>query len=459
MNWSAARRYRLLAILLCLELMLISAALAQDAGGEIRPAPYQVAWQDLEFGVIIHFSTNTFLDREWGDGTANPPTFNPTDFDPEQWMKAIRDAGAKYVVLVAKHHDGFCLWPTEQTEYSVKSSPWRGGKGDVVGDVARAARKYGLKFGVYLSPWDRHEPRYKDAAAYDNYYNAELEELASHYGDLVEFWLDGAGSAGHVYDFKKIIETLRTYQPNSVVFADTGLFEYGDARWVGTEAGSVDYENWNVIDRHGYRRWRPVEADTPLRKVHWFWHPNDEVSLKTLNELLDVYDKTVGRGAQLMLGLAPDRRGLLPDADVARLEEFGAALRKRAAANLSPRHAATTSEIAAALDGDPDTFWSAPPGSRHAFLEVDFDQPVRFNHVLTMEWLNDGQHVEKYAIEVWNDSQHKWERVAGGEAIGHTKIDQFSAVTAKRVRLNILSSTSEAHIREFQLFDWGKMNF
>ena len=169
---------------------------AQDAGGEIKPAPYQVAWQDLEFGVILHFSTNTFLDREWGDGTASPSTFNPTSFDPEQWMKAIRDAGAKYVVLVAKHHDGFCLWPTEQTDYSIKSSPWKDGKGDVVGDVARAARKYGLKFGVYLSPWDRHEPRYKDAAAYDRYYNAELEELATRYGDLVEFWLDGAGSEG-----------------------------------------------------------------------------------------------------------------------------------------------------------------------------------------------------------------------------------------------------------------------
>ncbi|HEY1896420.1 MAG TPA: alpha-L-fucosidase [Terracidiphilus sp.] len=457
MRRNGLRELRWLSILMIIGMAPVMAP-AQDAGGEIRPAPYQGAWQDLEFGVIVHFSTNTFLDREWGDGTASPSTFNPTDFDPEQWMKAIRDAGARYVVLVAKHHDGFCLWPTEQTDYSVKSSPWRGGKGDVVGDVARAARKYGLKFGVYLSPWDRHEPRYKDAAAYDSYYNAELEELASHYGDLVEFWLDGAGSAGHVYDFKKIIETLRTYQPNTVVFADTGLFEYGDARWVGTEAGYVDYENWNVIDRHGYRRWRPVEADTPLRKVHWFWHPNDEASLKSLNELLDVYDKTVGRGAQLMLGLAPDRRGLLPDSDVARLEEFGAALRKRAGANLSIRHAAATPETAAALDGDPDTFWSAPPNSHHALLEVSFDQPVTFDHVLTMEWLNDGQHVQKYAIEVWNESEQKWERAAGGEAIGHTRIDAFQAVTAKRVRLNILSSTSEAHIREFQLFDWSKPN-
>jgi alpha-L-fucosidase len=435
--------------------MFAFAADGQDTG-EIKPAPYQAAWQDLEFGVIIHFSTNTFLDREWGDGTASPSTFNPTSFDPEQWMKAIRDAGAKYVVLVAKHHDGFCLWPTEQTDYSVKASPWRDGKGDLVGDVARAAHKYGLKFGVYLSPWDRHDPRYKDAAAYDRYYNSELEELATRYGDLVEFWLDGAGSEGHVYDFKKIIETLRTYQPNTVVFADTGLFEYGDARWVGTEAGSVDYENWNVIDRHGYRRWRPVEADTPLRKLHWFWHPNDEASLKSLSELLDIYDKTAGRGAQLMLGLAPDRRGLLPESDAARLEEFGAALHKRAAARLIPQQ---TQSIVEAVDGNPDTFWSALPGSHHAALEVTFDHPVTFDHALTMEWLNDGQHIEKYSIEVWKDAENRWEPVAQAQAIGHEKIDAFQPVTASRVRLNILSSAGQAHIREFQLYDWSKLRF
>ena len=451
------RALHTLLILTSMAFMPVTTSIAQDSAGDIRPAPYQVAWQDLEFGVIVHFSTNTFLDREWGDGTASPSTFNPTSFDPEQWMKAIRDAGARYVVLVAKHHDGFCLWPTEQTDYSIKASPWREGKGDMVGDVARAARKYGLKFGVYLSPWDRHEPRYKDSAAYDRYYNSELEELATHYGDLVEFWLDGAGSEGHVYDFKKIIETLRTYQPNTVVFADTGLFEYGDARWVGNEAGIVDYENWNVIDRHGYRRWRPVEADTPLRKQHWFWHPNDESSLKSLPELLDMYDKTVGRGAQLMLGLAPDRRGLIPDSDVARLKDLGAALRQRSSGNLALDRSGITTETTAALDGDPDTFWSAPPGSHHATLEVNFDHPVSFNHAVTMEWLNDGQHVEKYAIEVWSDSERKWEPVARGEAVGHEKIDAFPAVTASRLRLNILSSTAEAHIREFQLYDWSKL--
>jgi alpha-L-fucosidase len=436
----------------------LSAALAvAQSPADMTPTPYQIAWQDLEFGVILHFSTNTFLNREWGDGTASPSVFNPTQFDPDQWMQAIRASGAKYLVLVAKHHDGFCLWPTQQTDYSVRSSPWRDGKGDVVGDVARAARKYGLRFGVYLSPWDRHEPKYKDSAAYDAYYNAELEELASSYGDLVEFWLDGAGSAGHVYNFPKIIETLRTYQPNTVVFADTALFEYGDARWVGNEAGVVNYENWNVIDRHGYLRWRPVEADTPLRKDHWFWHPNDEASLKSVSELLATYDATVGRGAQLMLGIAPDNRGRIPDSDAKRLAEFGAALYQRQENNLALQHRPVSAEVAAALDGDPDTFWSAPAGSHHAELEIDFDKPVSFDHALTMEWLNDGQHVEKYAIEIWNGKSAKWVRVAEAQAIGHKKIDAFAPVTTARVRLRILSSTTGAHIREFQLYNWGAL--
>ena len=420
---------------------------------EIKPAPQQVAWQDLEFGVIVHFSTNTFLNQEWGDGTAKPSDFNPTSFDPDQWMQAIKASGAKYVVLVAKHHDGFCLWPTDQTDYSIKASPWKNGRGDVVGDVARAARKYGLKFGIYLSPWDRHDPRYKekDSTDYDNYYMAELSELALNYGDLVEFWLDGAGSAGHVYDFKKIVETLRTYQPNSVVFADTGLFEFGDARWVGTESGRIPYENWNVIDRHGVLRWRPVEADTPLRNLHWFWHPNDEASVKSLDELLTTYDETVGHGGQLMLGLAPDNRGLLPDSDVARLKELGDALRERSKNHLATEHPATDAATALALDDNPDTFWTAPAASHHAILEVNFAKPVTFNRTRTMEWINDGQKVQSYAIEIWTGKE--WKQIVRAQAIGHEKVDLFPPVTASKVRLHILSSTGQAEIREFQLFN------
>ena len=421
---------------------------------DMKPSPQQVQWQDLEIGAIIHFGPNTFQDREWGDGTANPQVFNPSQFDPEQWMRAIKAAGAKYIVMVTKHHDGFCLWPTEQTDYSVKNSPWQGGKGDVVGAVAAAARKYGLKFGVYLSPWDRHEPRYANSAEYDRYYAAELDELALRYGELVEFWLDGAGSAGHVYNFAKIIEELRTYQPNTLVFADTGLFEYGDIRWVGNEQGVVPLDNWNVIDRHGFLRWRPVEADTPLRKAHWFWHPNDEASLKSLPELLTLYEQTVGRGGQLMLGLAPDRRGLLPETDVRRLEEFGQAVAQRYGNNLL-QNSDGVGEIKSrrTLDADPDTFWSAPAGSHHAILQVDLPQSITFDHVRLMERLNNGQHVQSFRVEVWG--ANSWQTVLEGHTIGHKRIEGFSPRTASRVRLNILSSTDAAEIREFALFMVG----
>jgi alpha-L-fucosidase len=445
-------------IVLLLANCLVLASTASIASGQsftdVKPSPQQVEWQDLEFGVIIHFGTNTYLDREWGDGTASPQVFNPTQFDPEQWLRAAKAAGAKYVVLVAKHHDGFCLWPTAQTDYSVKSSPWKNGHGDVVQSVSDAAHKLGLKFGVYLSPWDRHEPRYKNSADYDNYYIAELNELAGNYGDLVEFWLDGAGSAGHVYDFPRFIENLRMTQPNTLVFADAALFEYGDIRWAGNEGGTIPYENWNVLDRHGYLRWRPVEADTPLHKAHWFWHPNDESTLKSVDELVSIYERSIGRGGQLMLGIAPDQGGLLPDADVRRLQEFGDAIRQRYAVNLIAKEHIPNAATEAALDNDPDTFWSAPTGSHHAILEADLRRPITFDHALTMEWLNDGQHIERYRIEAW--VQGKWTPVVEGRAIGHKKIDRFPSVTASRIRLNILSSSAEAHVREFQIFRVGR---
>jgi alpha-L-fucosidase len=435
-----------------LVLTLLTGMFAQNA--DLKPTPQQVEWQDLEFGAIIHFGPNTFMDREWGDGTADPKVFNPTQFDPEQWMQALKAAGMQYVVFVAKHHDGFCLWPTGQTDYSVKVSPWENGQGNAVLRVEQAARKYGLKFGVYLSPWDRHEPRYANNVEYDKYYAAEMDELVQGYGQLEEFWLDGAGSGGHVYNFPRIIEELRTYQPNTLVFADVGLFEYGDIRWVGNEDGVIPYENWNVIDRHGYLRWRPVESDTPLRKAHWFWHPNDESSLKSLPELISTYEQTVGRGGQLVLGIAPDRRGLLPDVDVQRLKEFGDAIRSSYGKNLAAEDVGARGEQKLALDGNPDTFWSAPQGSHHATIELTFAKPVTFDRSLTMEWLNAGQHVQKYAIEIVKDG--KWTEVVHAQAIGHKKIDTFPAVTTTRVRLNILSSSAEAHIREFQLFDTGK---
>jgi alpha-L-fucosidase len=438
-----------------LSLLLSPLAQAAQNHAEVKPSPQQVAWQELEFGVIVHFNPNTWLDQEWGDGTASAKVFNPSQVDPGQWARAAKAAGAQYLILVAKHHDGFALWPTAQSDYSVKNSPWMNGKGDLVKLTSQAVAKEDMGFGVYLSPWDRHEPKYADAKAYDKFYAAQLVELALHYGPITEWWLDGAGSAGHVYDFDKYLEELRTYQPNAMVFADTALFEYGDIRWVGNEAGFIQGENWNVIDRHGYLRWRPIEVDTPLHTLQWFWHPNSDSTLKSLDELLEIWEKSVGLGGQLVLGIAPDKRGLLPEADVQRLKELGEAIQARygAARNLVPGNL-KSGNAAQALDGDRDTFWSAPEGSHNAVLELQFKQPVTFDSALSMEWINDGQKVQKYAVEAWQDGH--WVKLAQAQAIGRMKIDHFPAVTTSRVRLNIQSSADAVHIREFQLFNTGR---
>jgi alpha-L-fucosidase len=425
--------------------MLIAAAAAAQNFADVRPSPQQVAWQDLEIGALVHFGPNTFMDREWGDGTADPGVFHPASLDAEQWVTAAKAAGAQYLIMVAKHHDGFCLWPSRQTKYSVAASPWKAGKGDVVREVAAACRKHGLRFGAYLSPWDRHEPAYKDNAAYDNYYARQITELATRYGPITECWLDGAGSEGHVYDFERYIRTLRTYQPNALVFADVGLLPWADIRWVGNESGFANEENWNVVDAYRVLRWRPAECDTPLRVRHWFWHPNDEKSLKPVAKLLENYNQSVGRGAQLVLGLAPDDRGLLPESDVARLREFGAELRRLYGNNLArkPEHAA--------LDGDPDTVWEAP--SYRAEVPVWFARPTAIDRTVAMEWLNAGQRVQKYDVQVLEKGE--WRTVAAGTTIGHKKIDIFPRVTASAVRLRILMALDAPRISEFQVYDGG----
>lgn len=439
-------------IILLGSILSLSPAFAQNFS-DVRPSPQQVAWQDLEVGAIIHFGTNTFLDREWGDGTASPSVFNPSHVDTDQWMRAAKSAGIRYVVLVAKHHDGFALWPTEQTDYSVKASPWLDGKGDLLRMASDSAHQAGLRFGVYESPWDRHDPRYKDPAAYDKFYLSELDELAQHYGPITEFWLDGAGSAGRTYNFDKIIQHLRTYQQNTVVFADVDLWKNADLRWVGTESGFVTYDIWNTVDNTGYLRWRPVEADTPLHKLQWFWHPNSDSTLKSLDELMNVYENTVGRGAQLMLGLAPNRDGVLPDADVKRLAEFGARVQAIYGHNLLAHHAPLPPAQEAALDESPNTWWAPVlDGHTPATLTVRLAHPTKFDRVMTEERLEDGQHVERYTVEA--ETGGHWQTVASGTVIGHKKIDRLTTpVTATAVRLNILAENGTVEIRNFGIYD------
>jgi len=421
---------------------------------DLKPTPQQVEWQDLEFGVIVHFGLNTFTDKEWGSGKVSPSVFNPTKFNPDQWVEAAKAAGAKYLVFVAKHHDGFCLFPTPLTKYSVASSPWENGKGDVVRAVEEACRRHGLKFGIYLSPWDRHEPSYASNTAYDKFYKGLMQELITRYGPIEEFWLDGAGSAGHVYDFEDYLHLLRTYQPNTLVFADVGFMKWGDIRWVGNEGGYAPEENWDVIDRTGYLRWRPAECDTPLHKRHWFWHPNDAQTLKTLPELMKIYDNSVGHGCQLMLGIAPDKEGLLPALDAQRLRQFGQEIHRIYAHNLAPEGMSWSDvggDARAAFDNNPDTFWMAPPRTYHATLEVQFPRPVTFDRTVTMEWLNRGQHVEGYEVQVWVGN--KWQTLHRGTSIGHKVIDVFPSTTSTRVRLMILGASHTPAIREFQIYN------
>lgn len=300
----------------------------------LAPTPAQLAWQKDGLGVFFHVGVNTFAGKEWSDGTLAPDTFDPSDLDADQWVRTAQDLGAKYVVLTAKHHDGFCLWPTATTAYSVASSPWKDGGGDVVAEVVDACRRHGMKLGLYLSPWDRNAPQYEDPETYDEFYLAQLRELCTNYGELHELWFDGAGSAGREYAWDRIGEVIAELQPTAMVF------NMGPAtiRWVGNEDGlaadpveyvttSTDLNNYDedVIET-GEAVYLPPECDVSLRKG-WFWQPGEEP--KSLSHLLAIHDRSIGLGANLLLNIPPDRRGRLDEADVERVRELAEALQQR----------------------------------------------------------------------------------------------------------------------------------
>ncbi len=410
-------------------LLLALAPLLAQNFADLRPSPQQLAWHELEIGVLVHFGPNSFMDREWGDGTADPSVFDPKQLDAEQWVRAAKAAGGRYLIMVAKHHDGFCLWPSRHTDYSVRRSPWKQGKGDVVRVVEQACRKHGLAFGIYLSPWDRHDPRYADNKKYDDYYAAQMTELATRYGPLVEFWLDGAGSEGHVYDFVRYVRTMRTYQPNALLFASLDFMPYGDIRWVGNESGFAHEENWNVVDNYGILRWRPAEADTPLRHGHWFWHPDSEKRLKSLEELMEIYHKTVGRGAQLVLGIAPDNRGLLPEVDAQRLAEFGAEVQR--------------------IYGKP--LAEADPHNPHI---LNLPQRRFVDRVVLAEDLAYGQMVRSFKVEAWIGE--RWVEVARGSTIGYKRIVLFDPVETTRLRVEITASLGPVRLKPMMAHFGGR---
>jgi len=395
----------------------------------MKPTPQQLAWQEAGFGLFFHFGPNTFHGLEWGDGTSDPGSFDPGDLDTVQWVRVAKQAGAKYVVLTAKHHDGFCLWPTATTAYSVKSAAWRDGQGDVVAELAAACREAGLKLGLYLSPWDRNAACYPDPAAYDNFYVAQLTELCTGYGPLFEVWFDGAGSEGRGYGWDRIMAVVREYQPDAMVF------NMGEPtiRWVGNEDGlATEPVRYTVAEtgvsmftdaqaRLASARYLPPECDVPIR-ANWFWHDDDLDTLKSREHLLEIFYRSMGLGAGLLLNLAPDRRGRLDDADVARLLEVTGELRRRFARPV------------------PATLSAIPGG-----VLVTFPAPITLDHLELREVLTAGQQIDGYAILC--DGRV----LATGQTVGVRRWHAIEPVTAAELTIRLDGPGELAAVTAFAL--------
>ena len=476
---AARSRKRFFSLFLPLLFVLAGQVMAQVSPPDpLPPVPSgrQLAWQDLEFYGFVHFGMNTFTDREWGTGKEDPALFNPTELDCRQWVRVFKRAGMKGVILTAKHHDGFCLWPSKYTDHSVKSSPWRDGKGDVVRELAEACREAGLKFGVYLSPWDRHEPSYGDSPRYNRFYKNQLRELLTNYGPIFEVWFDGACAEGpngrrQEYDWEGYWALVRQLQPQAVIFSDAGP----DVRWVGNERGYADETNWSTIDREGLypgyphpkeltkgqeggKSWVPTEVDVSIRPG-WFYHAAQDSQVKSLAKLVDIYFCSVGRNANLLLNVPPDRRGLIPKADSARLAEFRDFLDRAFAHNLAREAGVKASNWRGgdlrfgpqrAVDGDKTTYWAADDSVRAASLELDFDRPRRFNCVMLQEAIALGQRIRRFDVQVAAGTG--WRTVASGTTVGHKRLLRFPDLTAKRLRIRILDARACPTLTEVGVF-------
>lgn len=419
------------------------------------PTERQLRWQTDEMAMFVHFTVNTFTDREWGDGTESPDTFNPTDLSTDQWARVAKEIGFKTIVLTAKHHDGFCLWPSRYTDHSVESSSWRDGRGDVVGELAASCREHGVGLGIYLSPWDRHEPTYGRQRAYNEFYMGQLRELLTGYGPLEEVWFDGAkgpNAPDMEYDFDAYWSMVRQFQPRAVMFSDQGP----DVRWVGNEHGSAGEVCWGMMDRsrvavghadRGYLNtgdpdgpdWVPAETDVSIRPG-WFWHEDE--SPKSLRQLLDIYFQSVGRNSKLLLNVPPNPKGRLPEEDVKRLRELRNRLDAIFDEDLAADKGARAGNVRGeeerfgprrALDGELQTYWATDSDVSSGWLEVDLGEPATFNVVCMQEPIHMGQRVKAYRVEVRKDG--RWQKLAEGRTIGYRRLQRVPETTARRVRL------------------------
>lgn len=449
----------------------------------------QLDWQELEFYAFVHFNMNTFTNMEWGFGDESPELFNPTELDCRQWARVCKDAGMKGIILTAKHHDGFCLWPSEYTEHSVKNSPWKDGQGDVMQELADACKEYGLKFGVYLSPWDRNHPDY-GKPEYLTYFRNQLRELLTNYGDVFEVWFDGAnGGTGYYgganeerrvdkqsyYDWQNTYPIIRELQPDAVIFSDAGP----DVRWVGNEDGHAFRTMWSNLMRDSvypgmpeYSRkfasgqvdgthWVPGETNVSIRPG-WYYHEYEDHKVRSLPQLVDMYYESIGRNTTWLLNFPVDKRGLIHENDVAQLQKLTEVIRADFAEELAKGNDISASNerggdftAEQALDDDPRSYWAAEDGVTQASLTVTFAEPITFNRFLVQENIALGQRVKAFTLEA--EVEGSWEEIASETTIGYKRILRLPEITATGIRLNITDAKACPTIANIELYNAPKL--
>jgi len=456
-----------------------------DRAARVVPSPRQLAWQELEFYGFVHFGINTFTGQEWGTGSENPALFNPAKLDCRQWAKVFKAAGMRGMILTAKHHDGFCLWPSKATAHTVAASPWQDGRGDVVKEAAAACAAYGLKFGVYLSPWDRHEATYGAGPAYDEFYKRQLRELLTNYGELFCVWLDGACGEGkngrkQEYDWQGYYDLIRKLQPNAVI-SITGP----DVRWVGNEAGVCRSSEWSVVPDQiedltfwdlGSRKalmkakdselvWHPAEVDMSIRDG-WFYHEKEDFSVKPLAKLREVYYKSVGANAALLLNVPPNQDGLFAERDVETLISLGAQLKIDFKENLAEGSAVRdTLHLNAehtgqmALDPSPDTYWHSGPMEKgvKAALVLDLGDDYDIDKIVLKEHIATGQQIEKFSVFADRNCgeespKSQWKKIAVGTVVGHKRVVRFAEMRVRRIKVVIELTRGFATMESFEAY-------